>query len=132
MDDALAVATDAVEADAELGAVLLELRDLLGGDLINDGKRAIRRRNAVVEGGNSQIAAADFEPALAQSLEGLRGRDLVDQVKVDIEQRGCAGLLVDDVGIPEFFDNRTWHNLSDRSLAVAARYATLSNGGADG
>jgi hypothetical protein len=31
------------------------------------------------------------------------------QVQVDIEQRGRAGALVDYMGIPEFFDDRSRH-----------------------
>ena len=67
--------------------------------------------------------------ALAQSLEGLRRSDLMDEMKVDEKQRGCTGLLVDDVGVPKFFDDGahggnalivTPRN-ADRSLTVAAR-----------
>ena len=59
----------------------------------------------MVRGGESQVGAADFQTARAQAFEGLRGGDFMDQVQVDVEQRRSAGLLVDDVGIPEFFDD---------------------------
>jgi hypothetical protein len=64
--DALPVAAPAVAADAEIAAVGFELRDLLGGDLVDDGQRAVGGGNAVVGGGDGQIRPADFEAALAQ------------------------------------------------------------------
>ena len=63
----------------------------------------------MVGGGEGEIGPADFQAALAQALEGLRRSDFVDQVQIDVEQRGRAGLLVDDMGVPEFFDDGTWH-----------------------
>ena len=44
VDDALAVRAEPVERDAELLAVALELRDLEGGLLVEDGQRAVVRR----------------------------------------------------------------------------------------
>ena len=46
-----------------------------------------------------------LQAALAQALEGLRRGDFVDQVQVDVEQRRRAGLLVDDVRVPDLFDD---------------------------
>ena len=97
-----------VAADAEIAAVGFQLRDLLGGDRVDDGQRAVGGGDAVVGGGDGQIGAADFEAALAQALKGLRRGDFVDQVQVDVEQGGRAGLFVDHVRVPEFFDNGAW------------------------
>ena len=52
---------------------------------------------------------AHLEAALAQTREGLRRGHFVDQVQVDVQQRRSARLLVHDVGVPEFFDDRAWH-----------------------
>ena len=90
--------------------------ELLGGDRVDDGQRAVGGGNAVVGGGDGEIGTPDLEAALAQAVEGLRRSDFVDQVQVDEEQRGRAGLLVDDVGIPKFFDDGTWHK--SHSLSV--------------
>ena len=109
VDDALPVAVHAEAANAEFGAVGFELVELFGGDLVDDGQRAIRGGNAVVGGGDGEIGTADFEAALAQALEGLRRGDFVDQVQVDEQQGGSAGLLVDYVRVPEFFDDGAWH-----------------------
>ena len=108
-----AVAVDAEAADAELGAVGLELRDLLRGNLIDNRQRAVGGRNAVVDRGDGQVGTAHFQAALAQALEGLRRRDLVHQVQVDVEQRRRAGLLVDYVRVPEFLDDGSGHNKSN-------------------
>ena len=102
------LAVNAEAGDAELLAVLLELRDLLGGDRVDDGQRAVGGRNAVVGGGDRQIRTPDLQTALAQTLEGLRRSDFVHQVQIDVEQRGRAGLLVDDVRVPDFFDDGSW------------------------
>ena len=37
----------------------------------------------------------------AQPLEGLRARDLVDEVEIDVEQRGLRGPLLDHVRLPD-------------------------------
>ena len=85
-------------------AVLFELRDLFRGDGIDDGERAVGGRNAVVGGGEGEIGAADFEAALAQALESLRRGDFMDQMQIDIEERGSAGFFVNDVVVPDFLD----------------------------
>ena len=103
VDDALAVAVHAQAADAEFGAVGLELRELLGGDLIHDGQRAVGGRNAVIGRGDGEIRTPHLQAALAQSLEGLRRSDFMNQVQVDEEQRGSAGLFVRLRGSPRVF-----------------------------
>ncbi len=45
-----------------------------------------------------------LRPAVARALEGLRRRDFVNQVEIDIEQCRFAGRFVDDVGIPDFLE----------------------------
>ena len=56
-----------------------------------------------------EIGAAHFQPAVAQPLEGLRGRDFVGQMQVDEEQGGRVRLLVDDMGIPKLLDDGARH-----------------------
>ena len=105
--DALLAAVHAQAADAELAAVGFELIELFQRDLIEDGQRAVRGGNAVVGGGDGEIGTPHLEAALAQALEGLGRRHLMDQVQVDEEQGRSAGALVDYVRVPEFFfDNR--------------------------
>ena len=44
------------------------------------------------------LAVRDFE-----SLERLRARHLMDQVAVDVDERGAVRFLADEVRVPELF-----------------------------
>ena len=117
--DALFIARQIVETDAEVGAVLFHLRELGRADLDRRiGQVARRGGRRVVHGRDGQIRPADFEPAVAQRLEGLRRGDFVTQVQIDVDQRGGAGFLGDDVAVPDFFDDGAGvaHNASLTAL----------------
>ncbi len=104
VDDALAVRPERVERDAELLAVGLQLGQLEAGLLIEDGQRAVVRGRGVVRGGDGALGVADGEATAAQSLERLWAGDLVDEVEVDAEHGRRAGLLQDDVVVPDLLD----------------------------
>ena len=95
--DALAAAAHAVQRHAELGAVALERRDLLAGEVVGDrveaGPLARVRGDVVVRGRQRAVGPAHLAPGEPQALEGLGGGDLVHQVQVDVEQRRPAFLL---------------------------------------
>ena len=94
--DALPGVAHRVQPDAELGGVLAQRLNLRAGDRVGD--RAVRagerhagagdagRRHVVVLGGDGQVRAAYLAARRAQAVEGLRARDLVDEVQVDEEQ----------------------------------------------
>ena len=90
----------AVERDAELAAVLLDLGQLLAGQLVDDRDRRIGRGDRMVGRGDGLAGLADLEAALAQAGERLRARDLVDEVKVDREDCRRAGFGRHDVRRP--------------------------------
>ncbi len=50
-----------------------------------------------------QLGLAHFAAGCFESRERLRGSAFVDQMAVDIDQRGLTGLFVDDVRVPDFF-----------------------------
>jgi hypothetical protein len=125
VDDALAVAVNTQTADAEFGAVGLELRELFGGDLVHDGERPVGGRNAVIGRGNGEIGTPDFQTALAQTLKSLRRSDFMNQLQIDVEQRRSAGLLVDYVRVPEFFDDGAWHKNWGQWSGAAVRSSYL-------
>jgi hypothetical protein len=56
----------------------------------------------VVHHGESEIGAANFASFGAQAGKGLRGSAFVDEVAVDIDERGLSGLFVDNVAVPDF------------------------------
>ena len=77
-----------VDRDAELLAVALERLDLDAAELVLDergGRRAVGR-HVVVGGGERAVGAADRAAGQPQAVEGLRARDLVDEVQVDVDQ----------------------------------------------
>jgi hypothetical protein len=91
VDDALVARVDVVELDAEVGAVLAQRGDLRGGDLVDDVEAAFDGGgDVVVDGGDGAIGAADLAAGEAQAFKGLRRGDLVEQLQVDVEERGLA------------------------------------------
>jgi hypothetical protein len=85
VDDALVFGVNSVVRDAEFLAVGGQLRDLVGGDGIEDGQRAIGGGNAVVRGGDGEVGTAHFEAAFTEAGEGLGRGDFVDQMEIDID-----------------------------------------------
>src|SRR5262249_24683879 len=127
--DALALSVDALVRDSEFAAVGFELLHLPGGDRVHDGERAVRSGNAVIGGGKREIRPAHLQTSLPQAFEVLRRSDFVDQVQVDIEERRGAGLLVDDVRIPEFFYyGARFHNASQTAAPTCSVVAGLPAG----
>ncbi len=105
--DPLVRRSDAVQGNPELVAVLLEAADLGERDLIGEGKRAIRRGNAVVHGCQGLARATHAEAAVAQPVERLRARHFVDQVQVDAQHVGRAiGAGRDEMVVPDLVDDR--------------------------
>ena len=108
MDDPLMRALISERGDAELFAVVFELADLGLRDLVDDRERERMRRTRMVDSAERQVRPADGESAIAEALEGLRGRHFVDQVEVDVNQRRCSGVFDDEVVVPDLFDDRAW------------------------
>ena len=118
--DALLGVAHRVQPHAELGAVLAQRLDLGARDRVGDravSSRAERSWDVVVLGGDGQVGAAHLRLASAQAVERLRAGDLVEQVKVDVEQVGLAFGAAHDVGVPDLLGERTAHRL--RSLPSA-------------
>ena len=49
-----------------------------------------------------EIGAADLAAFGAESGKGLGRGALVDEMAVNVDDRGLAGLFADDVGVPDF------------------------------
>jgi hypothetical protein len=60
----------------------------------------------VVHRRDGEVEAADASAREAERLEGLRARDLVDEVQVDVEKRRLAPGLDDDVRVPDPVEQR--------------------------
>ncbi len=92
--DALTLVAHRVQRHAELPAVALERRDLLGGGAARRRTPpvgAAPRRDRVVHRRHGALGAPHREAARAQLREGLRRGHLVDQVQIDVED--CRRLL---------------------------------------
>ena len=101
VDDALAPVADAEVRQAELLGVLADGGDLRDGQRVGPRLVAVGRRHVVVDGQQREVGAADLAPGQPQRLEGLRRRDLVHEVQVDVEEVGLAVLVPDEVGVPD-------------------------------
>jgi hypothetical protein len=126
--DALVGVAHRVQPHAELGAVLPQRLDLGAGHRVGD--RAVRagqgdagtsdpgRRYVVVLGGDGQVGAAHLAAGRAQSVERLRAGDLVQEVKVDVEQVGLALRATHHVGVPDFLGERTVRTPGHHALSL--------------
>ena len=81
------------EPDAVLGAVALERDEHLLGERVGERPPLRLGRDDVVDGGEGAPREAHPQAHLAQHREGLRARDLVDQVQADEELRLAARQL---------------------------------------
>ncbi len=100
--DALPHVADRVVVDAELGGGGVERLDLDAAVLVLDPLGAVERGGHVVVGhGDGLAGRADLPARQAQPLEGLGAGDLMDEMPVDVEQRGAVLGLVDEMGVPD-------------------------------
>ena len=58
----------------------------------------------MILGRNGQFGAANGPFGHPQAFESLRAGDLVNQMQIDIKYRLFAGFLMDDVLVPNFFE----------------------------
>src|SRR5207302_918918 len=84
-----------------------------------NGQSAVSGGDGMVHDRESEIGAADFAAFGAKPGESLGGSAFVNEVAVNVDDRGLAGLLVDDVGVPDFLIERfRSHGVSIRILAL--------------
>ena len=117
VDDSLAAAAGRVQRDAELLAVPRAARraaPCASGSVIG----AVHGRHVVIHRRDGEIGAPHAPPVEPQPVERLRRGHLVDQVQVDVEQRRLAGLLADDVRVPDLLEQR----LAPSDVSTAAGY----------
>jgi hypothetical protein len=81
--------------DAEFARVLCQFLDLLAALRISDAAAAVGGLDVVVDDGQRLVRRAHLAPGQPQTLEGLRARDLVDEVAVDVDEAELTGRLQD-------------------------------------
>lgn len=122
VDDALLGTIKVVKLYAEVFAIASQGFNLLFGNQVNDWKMPVDRRDVMVFGRNRQIRTADLTAGDSQTFKRLRAGDFVDQMQIDVQHRLLARFVVDNVLVPDLFEERLWcggnHDDSDRvSLA---------------
>ncbi len=112
VDDALvlgAVAAGRPQLDAELPAVALERRrHLLGGE-IDERPRLRAGRHDVIDRRERPLGIGDAPAVLAQHVERLRARDLVNEVQADEQLRLPARQHANRVRVPDFMKESARH-----------------------
>ena len=108
MHDALVAAVHVKEPHAKLAAVLLQRIELQLGIVIEDGQRAVGGGDRVVHHRERKVRPADLAAFGTQSGEGLRRSTLMDQMPVNINERGLAGLFPDNVVFPNLLIKSFW------------------------
>ena len=119
VDDPLAAIVHLELGDAVAIAVGVERVDLQARDRIGDAVRAIGRRHVVVADGEVGRQAPHLAPGQLEALERLRAGHLVDQVAIDVEQRGAVVLAAHDVLVPDLVVQRARHGRPWREIAIA-------------
>ena len=73
------------------------------GVVVEDGERAVGGGDGMIHDGEGEVGAADLTAFGFEAGKGLGRGALVDEVAIDVEERGLAGFFVDDVILPDFF-----------------------------
>jgi hypothetical protein len=112
VDNAARWAVHTVQWDPELAAVGFQLCDLPRRHLVLDGNVRRRRGTAVIYCRHCLKRATHAYSTVAQSLESLWGRDLMNQVQIDVEHSRATGFLHDNMIGPDFFEKgpRFWNS----------------------
>ena len=84
MDDAAMRTGHAVKGDPKFSGVGFHLLDLRRSHRIRNRDIYGRGRDGMIHRGEGFIGAADFQSALAQTCESLRGGDFMHEVQVNI------------------------------------------------
>ncbi len=101
--DALIAAVHVEQADASFAAIFGEGFELSGGVGVEHRQITIFCGDGVVHHGESQFRAANFAACGFESRERLWRSAFVDQVAIDVNQRGLARDFAHDVRVPDFF-----------------------------
>ena len=124
VDDALLDVAERVQTDAVLGGVATQRLDLRAADGVLDRLVPVERGDVVVLGGEGQVGTAYGAPGQSQAVEGLRGRHLVEEVEIDVEEvrlTASRGSGSHQVLVPDLLGQGPAHD-SSSLLDVPALY----------
>ena len=113
---------NAEHCDAELAAVYVKLAHLHARQRVGDADTlGRRRRHVVIDRGDHRFGTPGLTTGEAQTFKGLWARDLVDEMAINIQQRLAIRRLLDEVALPELFEQR----LRESSRGHRVRFGVL-------
>ncbi len=125
MDDALIMTVHVKQSHVRFSAITGEGLELTGGIHVQHRQQAILGGDGMVHHRKGEVGAADFTSGFFQSGEGLGRGAFVDQMAVNVDERGLAGLFGDQVRIPDFFVDGLWrHRLPEGFCTKTAPFET--------
>ncbi len=124
MHDALADVEDRDVGDPERGHVALQGFDLDAAVLLLDAGAAVGGGDVMVGDGNGRVRPPHLSAGHAQAIEGLRARDLVDEVAVDIEDTRAVGQPLHNVAVPDLVEQRARLGSGHAPLSFSSRLTT--------
>ena len=116
-----------MQPDAELFAIASQRFDLSARYGIGDRLVDVDRRHVVVLGGDGQVRSPNTAAGEPKPVERLRAGHLVDEVQIDVDQIGFAGVAgaaaqSDDVVVPYLL-----RHVRGRASVVILDYLTIWN-----
>ncbi len=105
--DSLTHVIDVEQLNAELFAVLSQRFDLFAADRVSDWQTAIRSWNVVIGGRDGAFGTTNGEVVDPQSLERLRAGHFMDQVQINVDDRGPGLGSVNQMLVPNFVQQRS-------------------------
>src|SRR5579863_9198975 len=106
MDDALPAILLVEIVDAKMLGIGGERLDLDAAFLILDALRAVRGRHVMIDDSEGLFRRAHLAPGNSQTFEGLRARNFVDEMAIDVEKAGAVVLTIDHMVIEDFVVER--------------------------
>ena len=127
VDDPLIAIAQRVKTDSELSRVPAQCFHLGSGDGIRDRFEDVQRGSVVILSRQGEIRTAHPSTIHPQTLEGLRARNLVHQVQVDVEQVGFTIDSAYDMRIPNLLSEGLPH-FHASSLRLIAGHSLPGDG----
>jgi hypothetical protein len=116
MDDALALRTVGTHRNLKVSAIALQHLDLQARHVINDSQTAVGRRDGMVGRGDGAVWTAHANLRKPQLVEGLRARDLLDEMEITEDQ-----VVSDEVVVPDLSNRSACSHGRDRTAGTAKR-----------
>ena len=109
--DTLFDVAERVQGNTELGTVRAQRLELRPRDRVGNRLVDVCGRNVVILRGEREIGAPHRSTGIAQAVEGLCARHLMDEVQIDVQQVRLAVGTANDVRIPDLLRQCASHRI---------------------